>query len=134
MKTNYDGWHLPTCEEGVDFANYFYDNNYNINAVAFLQTSGINGFNMEFSSWNPGHTSIISGDSLLEYDSDNEEWVYGCINESEPLRDPVYWPLQGNNCLALYVSGSYSCYLFVSDSDIAEPSYMYPVRLVRDHN
>jgi hypothetical protein len=130
LETLYNGWHLPTYEEGADLVDYLGD----INRVAFFQTSGINGFNMRFSSWNPGDTSITSGDSLLQYDKDNEEWVYGSIGDSGPLRDPVYWPLQGNNRLELLVYGSYACDLYASDYDLAEPSFMYPVRLVKDHN
>ncbi len=129
FETQYNGWHLPTYEEGADLVDYLES----INTVAFFQTSGINGFNMEFSSWNPGDTSITSGDSLLQYDNDNVEWVYGFIGEYS-LRDSVYWPLQGNNRLELWVSESYSCTLYVNSYNIDEPSYMYPVRLVRDHN
>ena len=139
LKTNYDGWHLPTYEEGDDFTDYFHDSksrNYGINAVAFLQTDGNNGFNMGFSNWNPGDTDITYGDSTLEYDSDMREWAYGSINNShEPLRNYVRWPLQ-NGYLELLNDGSYSSYIQAgSDSDyIYEPSHMYPVRLVRDHN
>lgn len=132
LEAQYNGWHIPTYEEGADLVDYL---KY-MNSVAFFQTSGINGFNMEFSSWNPGDTRITSGDSLLQYDNDNEEWVYGFIGEysHDPLRNPVYWPLQGNNRLELLVFGSYSCDLVANNYDIDELAYMYPVRLVRDHN
>jgi hypothetical protein len=131
---------LPTYEEGNDVTDYFHDeksrNYYGINAVAFLQTDGNNGFNMGFSSWNPGDTDITYGDSTLEYDADLAEWGYGWINDSHvPLRDYVRWPLQ-NGYLELLNDGSYSSYIQAgSDSGyIYEPSRMYPIRLVRDHN
>ena len=141
LKTNYDGWHLPTYEEGDDLADYFYDykshNYYRINTVAFLQTDGNNGFNMGFSNWNPADTDITYGDSVLEYDTNMEEWVYGAISyfSYEPLRDYVCWPFQ-IGYLRLDNDGSNTAYISARDDSyyINEPSYMYPIRLVRDHN